>query len=61
MTKPEPFLLEFIGENADILAKMARIDGLDALAFILQMAKVEANRVKQDLHGSEADEHARAD
>jgi hypothetical protein len=41
MKDTENFLATFIGEQVDILAKMARVDGLETLAFILQMAKAE--------------------
>jgi hypothetical protein len=53
------FLLEFIGEQADILAKMARIDGLEDLAFVLQMAKDKADLAQKKLHEDEDDEHPR--
>ena len=43
------YLIEFIGEQADVLAKMARVDGLDSLAFILQMAKAEADLAQKKL------------
>lgn len=57
MRTQESFLLEFIGEQADMLAKMARIDGLEALAFILRMAKAEADLNLKKLHESHSNNH----
>lgn len=57
MKTQENFLVEFIGEQADMLAKMARIDGLEVLALILQMAKAEADSTQKKQHGIK--EHGR--
>jgi hypothetical protein len=35
---------DYIGETTAVLAKMAREDGLSLLAFILDMATLEARR-----------------
>lgn len=58
MRNQETFLVEFIGEQADMLAKMARLGGQEALAFILQMAKAEADRTQKKLHAAESPEYA---
>jgi hypothetical protein len=55
MKTQENFLVEFISEQVDMLAKMARIDGLEALAFILQMAKAEADLTQKKMHAVEVD------
>lgn len=60
MKSHENFLVEFIGEQVDMLAKMARLDGLEVLAFILQMAKAETDQAQKKLDGSESDERPRA-
>lgn len=49
MRNQENYLIEFIGEQAEMLAKMAHIDGLDSLASILQMAKAEADLAQKKL------------
>lgn len=58
MKSHENFLVEFIGEQVDILAKLARLDGLEVLAFILQMAKTETDLAQKKAH--ESDQHSRA-
>jgi hypothetical protein len=51
------FLLQFIGEQAEMLAKMARIDGLEDLSFILQMAKAEADLAQKKWHDDQVNGH----
>jgi hypothetical protein len=42
------FPARFIGEQVDILAKLARLEGLEKLASILRMAKAETVRVEEE-------------
>ena len=58
MRDPANFLAQFIGEQVEMLAKMARVDGLDDLAFKLQQAKAEADLTQKRFH--ESHEHAPA-
>jgi hypothetical protein len=51
------FLVEFIGEQVEVLAKMARIDGLEDLAFILQVARAEADRAQKKWHDDPGNRH----
>jgi len=41
MKSSKNFAATFIGEQIDILAKLAHLEGLETVAFILQMAKAE--------------------
>ena len=59
MRRSPNYLAEFIGEQVEMLAKMARLDGFDDLAFILQVAQVEAKHVQKQLH--ESDDYTCAD
>ena len=38
----------YIATMAEELAKMARRNGLDALGYILEMARIEADRIARD-------------
>jgi hypothetical protein len=38
----------YIATMAEGLAKMARRNGLDALGYILEMARIEADRIARD-------------
>ena len=60
MKSTEIVLATFIGEQVDILAKMARLEGLEMLAFILQMAKLEAATAEKTSRESQFDEQYRA-
>jgi hypothetical protein len=60
MKSQENFLVEFIGEQVDTLAKMARLDGLEVLAFILQMAKAETDLAQKKAHECQSDQQSRA-
>ena len=53
MRRSANYLAEFIGEQVEMLAKMARLDGFDDLAFILQVAKAEAKLIQKQLHESD--------
>jgi hypothetical protein len=48
MKNSESFPATFIGEQVDILAKLARLEGLETLAFILELAKAETLLAKDD-------------
>mgnify|MGYP001306781008 CR=1 FL=1 len=60
MKSHEKFLVKFIGEQADTLAKMARLDGLEVLAFILQMAKAETDLAQKKLHEGQSEQRRSA-
>jgi hypothetical protein len=57
MNNRENILAEFIAEQADILAKLAQIEGLETLAVILHMAKAEAHLTQKKLHEEQGNEH----
>ena len=56
MKNADKFLPAFIGEQVDILAKMAQLEGFETLAFILQMAKAETNKAQMAPVESQTDD-----